>query len=87
MSNEDRTNISKYTLESIMTHFSIVIKRLTISLIIVALLWFLTITGFVVYLSLPDSYDSTTVENTDGNANYIGNDMNGDINNGEDKDR
>lgn len=28
--------------------------------------------------------DSVSIENEDGNANYIGNDMNGDINNGKD---
>lgn len=28
--------------------------------------------------------DSVSIENEDGNANYIGNDMSGDINNGKD---
>ena len=28
--------------------------------------------------------ESVDIENEDGNANYIGNDMNGDINNGKD---
>ena len=85
MSNEDNTMISKYTLESILLHFSNTINRLIIMLIIVVVLWFLTIAGFVTYLCLPAEEETytTTVENEDGNANYIGNDMNGDINNGE----
>lgn len=39
------------------------------------------VTGFVWYISLP--VDDVTVENDDGNANYIGDDLNGVLNNGE----
>ena len=39
--------------------------------------------GFVWYISLP--VEDVTVENDDGNANYIGNDLNGVLNNGKDK--
>ena len=42
-----------------------------------------TIGGFLWYISLP--IDDVTVENEDGNANYIGDDLNGVLNNGESK--
>lgn len=57
-------------------------KRWFIAFIVVLVLWFATIGGFITYLSLPVE-DSISVENEDGNANYIGNDLNGEINNGE----
>lgn len=81
---DDRTVISKYTLESILLHFSKAIQRLIIALVITATMWLLTIAGFIYYLSLPDSEYGVTVENSSGNANYIGNDLNGDLNNGKD---
>lgn len=40
------------------------------------------ITLVLVLLLVPT--DSVSIENEDGNANYIGNDMNGDITNGKD---
>ena len=40
-----------------------------------------TLAGFLWYISLP--VDDVTVENEDGNANYIGDDLNGVINNGK----
>ena len=60
-------------------------KRWFIAFIVTLCLWFATILGFVLYeyYSLPVD-DTVTVENEDGNANYIGNDMNGDFNYGED---
>lgn len=53
--------------------------------IIVALIiaWLLTIAGFLTVLFLP--MEETVVYNEDGNASYIGNDMNGDFNYGNDK--
>lgn len=42
-----------------------------------------TICGFLWYISSPVD-EGVTVENEDGNANYIGNDMNGDLYNGKD---
>ena len=44
-----------------------------------------TIGGFLWYISLPVEDDTVTIENDDGNANYVGRDINGDgIYNGED---
>ena len=54
-------------------------KRLFVVLLVVIGLWFATIAGFVVYLSLPS--EEVVVENDSGNANYIGDDLNGVINN------
>ncbi len=42
-----------------------------------------TVTGFLWYISLPVD-ESVTVENDEGNANYIGGDMGGGIYNGKD---
>ena len=45
---------------------------------------FATVAGFMWYITLPvDESTVTTVENEDGNANYIGGNVNGVINNGE----
>ena len=41
-----------------------------------------TIGGFLWYISLPVD-ETVTVENEDGNANYVGHDLTGEINNGE----
>lgn len=57
-------------------------KRWFIAFLVVLILWFATIGVFIWYISLP--VEDIAIENQDGNANYIGNDMNGDINNGED---
>lgn len=59
-------------------------KRWFIAFIVTLVLWFATIIGFIAYEYYTIPEDTVTVENDDGNANYIGNDMNGDINNGED---
>ena len=61
-------------------------KRWFIAFIVTLCLWFATIAGFIIYeyYILPVTEDTVTVENKDGNANYIGNDMNGDLYNGED---
>lgn len=59
-------------------------KRWFIAFIVTLCLWFATIIGFIAYEYYTTPEDTVTVENDDGNANYIGNDMNGDINNGED---
>lgn len=82
----NKDGVSKFVLEGIMTHFSIIIKRLIITLIIVLILWATTIAGFLWYISLPiEETSCVEVENEDGNANYIGNDMIGDFNYGESK--
>lgn len=57
-------------------------KRWFIAFLIVLGLWFGTVAGFIWYLSLP--VDEVTIENEDGNANYIGNDLKGDLINGKD---
>ena len=80
MSNKE---VSKYALEQLLMHSSVIIKRLIAALIITAVLWFATIAVFTYYLALPDDSYEVSVDNADGNANYIGNDMNGDINNGQ----
>ena len=56
-------------------------RRWFIAFIIMCVLEIATITGFIWYISLP--VEEITIENEDGNANYIGNDMNGDIHNGD----
>lgn len=57
-------------------------KRWFIAFIIMLFIEVGTIVGFLWYISLP--VDEVTVQNDDDNANYIGNDLNGVINNGED---
>lgn len=52
-------------------------------IVILILAWLITIGGFVWYIQLPD--EEVVLTNEDGNASYIGNDMNGDFNYGEDK--
>lgn len=54
-------------------------KRWFIAFLVVLCLWFATIAGFIVYLSLPDEVTEVTSEA--GHANYIGNDLSGVINN------
>lgn len=56
-----------------------IMKKVIYFLIVLELL---TIAGFIWYMSLPT--EDTYIENQDGNANYIGNDLNGVINNGDD---
>ena len=58
-------------------------KRWFIAFLVVLVLWFATIGAFIWYISLPVEEYETTIENSDGNANYVGNDLNGVINNGE----
>ena len=84
MEHDKNEPISYFALEGIMTHFSTIIKKLIVTIIVILFLWAATITGFIWYISLPvEEYSETYVENQDGNANYIGNDMNGDFNYGE----
>ena len=55
-------------------------KRWFIAFIITLILWFATIGGFIAYLSLPVD-ETVAVQNEDGNANYIDDSLNGDVNN------
>lgn len=50
---------------------------------ILAMMELVVIAALILILLLVPT-DSISIENEDGNANYIGNDMNGDINNGKD---
>ena len=58
-------------------------KRWFIAFLVVLLLWFSTIGVFFWYISLPVEDETITVENDDGKANYVGKDLYGVINNGE----
>lgn len=73
-------------MEGILNHFSAIINKLIVVIVIEAIILFLTIVGFLWYISLPVEEYSTEVDNETGNLNYIGNDFNGDIDNGESKD-
>ena len=57
-------------------------KRWFIAFCIMVVLELATIAGFMWYISLPVDESVVSVENDDGNANYVGADMNGVINNG-----
>lgn len=59
-------------------------KRWFIAFCIMVGLEAITILGFIVYESLPVDDEVVTVESSAGHANYIGKDMSGVINNGED---
>ena len=58
-------------------------KRWFIAFCIMVVLEFATIGGFVWYISLPVDETNTTIENDEGNTNYVGGSMSGVINNGE----
>ena len=60
-------------------------KRWFIAFCIMVVLEFATIAGFMWYMSLP--VGELTIENESGNANYIGDDLNGDLNNGENSEK
>ena len=55
-------------------------KRWFIAFLVMLGLELATIAGFIWYISLPVD-EIVTVENDDGNANYIGGDMSGNVNN------
>lgn len=57
-------------------------RRWFIAFCIMVALEICTIAGFMWYISLPVD-DMVTVENDDGNASYIGRDLNGGLYNGE----
>lgn len=58
-------------------------KRWFMAFCIMVVLEVITIVGFMWYISLPAEESSVSVENGTGNANYIGADLNGVLNNGE----
>lgn len=55
-------------------------KRWFIAFLIMLAVEIATVGGFLWYLSLPTE-ETVTVENEDGNANYIGGDVSGNVNN------
>lgn len=57
-------------------------KRWFIAFLVMCGIELATIAGFMWYLSLPVDEYSVSVDNDDGNANYIGRDLNGVIDNG-----
>lgn len=61
-------------------------KRWFIAFLVVTVLWFATIGVFIWYISLPVEDIETSIENDDGNANYIGGNLSGVLNNGENND-
>lgn len=74
MENEKKDNtVTHFVLEGILNHFSTIIKRLIIVLIVVLVLWAATIAGFLWYISLPvEEYDSTVVtQDLDGDLNTM----------------
>ena len=57
-------------------------RRWFIAFVIMVIIEVATIAGFLWYISLPVD-ETVSVENDDGNANYIGGDVDGGIYNGE----
>lgn len=55
-------------------------RRWFIAFLIMLTVEIATVGGFLWYLSLPTE-ETVTVENEDGNANYIGGDVSGNVNN------
>lgn len=70
---ENDNKVTHFVLEGILNHFSTIIKRLIIVIIIVLALWAATIAGFLWYISLPaEEYDTTTVtQDLDGDLNTM----------------
>lgn len=57
-------------------------KRWFIAFILMIMLEIATVAGFLWYISLPVD-ETVTVENDEGNANYIGGNLSGGVYNGE----
>lgn len=82
----ENENVSYFVLEGIMTHFTLMAKRLFVLCIALLVALMLTIAGFLWYISLPiEESETVKVESDGGYANYVGNDVIGGINNGESK--
>ena len=58
-------------------------RRWFIAFSIMVVVEICTVAGFLWYISLPADEAVVTVENEDGNANYVGRDLNGGLYNGE----
>lgn len=59
------------------------VRRWFIAFLVMCGVEICTVTGFLWYISLPVD-ESVTVENDEGNANYVGGDVGGGIYNGKD---
>lgn len=57
-------------------------KRWFYAFIVMVILEIATVAGFMWYISLPIDSQQVEIENEDGNANYIGNDLKGNLYNG-----
>lgn len=57
-------------------------RRWFIAFIIMVILEIATVGGFLWYVSLPVEQETVQIDNDDGNANYIGRDLSGDLYNG-----
>lgn len=79
----DRDDVILATFESALMHMQRVNKRLTI-LAAISILLALTMFGVGIYFfsTFEVTTEQVTVDSSDGPANYIGNDNNGEINNG-----
>ena len=74
MESEKKDNtVTHFVLEGILNHFSTIIKRLIIVIVVILVLWAATIAGFLWYISLPvEEYDSTVVtQDLDGDLNTM----------------
>lgn len=58
-------------------------RRWFIAFLVMVVVEICTVAGFLWYISLPVDEAVVTVENEDGNANYVGRDLNGGLYNGE----
>lgn len=82
----ENESVSYFVLEGIMTHFTLMVKRLFVLCIALLVALLFTIAGFLWYISLPiEESETVRVESDGGYANYVGNDVIGGINNGESK--
>lgn len=78
--NENKVEISLAT--ELLHELKASAKRWFIAFCVMVALEIATIGGFLWYISLPVE-EWVDIENEDGNANYIGNDLNGVLNNGK----
>ncbi len=77
---EEHEPLSYFVVEGMLTHLSLTAKRWFIIVLIELAIIVAQLVGFLWYISLPiEETTSVELENENGNANYIGNDMNGDF--------
>lgn len=74
--NEEGTTLATEILQEVKASA----RRWFIAFIIMLVVEIATVGGFLWYLSLPVD-EAVTVENDEGNANYIGGDVSGNVNN------